>query len=381
MAEAGSAVDASRLGALLSSLQSAEYVIEAAATRLAGEHGGWAAVTLLELWRTLCRLRLLLLMPTRPTRLLRSVASDEQHTAPQVERWSSVVGRIGGDSQLRERARSSQLARSGARPSAVDGELTRRAPWLTARTAGELLHALQPLAYLLMLLAQRARARRGGSVSSLAARLPWLTALAIEVIALRLCLHRTAPQQATGQDATGLLGTLLGRRAADDGAMQRDEAVAREEAAELEHRRKLILLFLLRPAARAATLGGHPRAVGRGPPSSSSTASTRAAPTATLERPFNPRATREAEPEAPGVGVGRWGSGGPAPRSWDGGPEKTDSGDMTKADPVRRKRPRDAFGGRLDRIAGTEKCLDPCCCSGSVVCSRTRPTTQRWLPR
>ena len=49
----------SRLGALLAALQAVEVPAEAVAESLAGDLGGWRAVTLLELWRAVCRLRLL----------------------------------------------------------------------------------------------------------------------------------------------------------------------------------------------------------------------------------------------------------------------------------------------------------------------------------
>ena len=51
------ALRSSRLGVLLAALQSAEFVLEALATRLAGERGGWVAVSVLELWKAACRLR------------------------------------------------------------------------------------------------------------------------------------------------------------------------------------------------------------------------------------------------------------------------------------------------------------------------------------
>ena len=226
------ALEASRLGALLSTLQSAEYMLESVATRLAGESGGWTVITLLEVWRTVCRLRLLSLMPRGShQRLIRSVASEEPYAQPRAESWSSVIGRISADSQLRLRASRSASPTEGA-----NGQRVLSTSWPSARSTGELLHTLQPLLYLLMLAVWRARARRHRT--STCASVPWLTALAIEMMALHLCSRGVGSETAA---------ELPGSRRGEANA-----ALQREEADELEHRRKLIMLFLLRPAARAA---------------------------------------------------------------------------------------------------------------------------------
>lgn len=225
----------SRLGAIISALQSAEYLLETVATRLVGAHGGWTVVTLLESWRAACRLRLLSLQQGSP--LLLSTVTEEVGGG----RWSSVASRIGARVSLRERA--SKLAQeSGCSSEHVRTDLT------TARTLGELLHILQPLAYLLMLLVQRTRrqtpqGRDPSRLHALATRLPWLVSLSLETIALYLC-SKCSGVPARHIARVGSAVSSLG------GSVER---VPPREAAELAHRWKLALLFLLRPGARAAT--------------------------------------------------------------------------------------------------------------------------------
>ena len=241
-------LESSRLGVLISTLQSAEYLLETAATRIAGDHGGWAVVTLLEFWRATCRLRLLRLQPRQPEQLLQSVFVEE---ASNGERWANVASRIGASSPLRHRA--SLLAGEGS--SNTDPNRSQvQENWLSKHTVGELLHILQPLAYLLMLLVVRVHARaphssrRLGGWQALAVRMPWLTALSIELVALRLCSRSCAPSgpDATPQHAYPLNGQCNGRAAAT-------KVDVAPEVTEFAHRQKLALLFLLRPAARTIT--------------------------------------------------------------------------------------------------------------------------------
>ena len=80
--------DASRLAALLSMLQSWDYVAESLTQHVVGERAGWIAVTLLEAWKATCRLRLL--SHVKRGRLMSSFAPNEPHEA-----WSAVVHRLG----------------------------------------------------------------------------------------------------------------------------------------------------------------------------------------------------------------------------------------------------------------------------------------------
>ena len=56
---ADASTDGSRLGALLSALQSMELLADSAAEQIFGTAGGWGVVTILEAWKALCRLRLI----------------------------------------------------------------------------------------------------------------------------------------------------------------------------------------------------------------------------------------------------------------------------------------------------------------------------------
>jgi len=90
--------------------------------------------------------------------------------------------------------------------------------------AGEAVHALQPPVYILLIYALGRRLGPG----RWRRRLPYLAAFALEAAALALCargVRRDAPSA----------------------------AYVPADACELRHRRKLLILLLLRPAARAGT--------------------------------------------------------------------------------------------------------------------------------
>ncbi|KAL3916144.1 MAG: hypothetical protein SGPRY_006946, partial [Prymnesium sp.] len=195
------AVERSRLGGALVAAQWGEWGADLLARRW--PHHSAPLLLALEIYRASARLRLLSLSPDS---LLASTSSEAGGKI-----WSRVVGRMDRDAPLRRRARQ----RSGSRETkGEEGKAGTR--WL-----GEVLHATQPVVYLLLLLLYPRV-----SHSPLRARIPWLTALAMELLSLLLC----------------------------SGGRGRERAVVtRQDEAELAHRRKLIALLLLRPAARATT--------------------------------------------------------------------------------------------------------------------------------
>lgn len=239
--------DASRLGALLGTLQSGELLFESLSEQLLGGSGAWTVATLLEAWKTLCRLRLLLLhsqqqaLSSEPVRLLRSLAPDGR---PEAEQWVSAVRSVGGSSRLRERAAlaDGRWAAAAEALSPPGASLPRRAPSAVLAGVGELLHVLQPLAYLLLLVSL-GRGRAGASGGGpLRRRLPWLVALALEGGALALCAE--AVKRASRREPGG--AAAASRTSSCSLASDANEL-------ELRHRRMLVLLLLLRPAARVAT--------------------------------------------------------------------------------------------------------------------------------
>lgn len=254
-ASLGDNVEASRLAALLSFLQSWDYAAESLTQHALGERAGWAVVSILEVWKAACRLRLLL--HVEQGRLMSSFALDE----PQEETWSTVVRRVGASSVgLRERA----SARAMGREQPADSD-QRNA--LRLVRVGEVMHVLQPVVYLLLIQLQRryvavprgvggattSRFQLGDSAwwrHTCARRTPWLAALALEAGGLQLC-------------ALGLRRLERGRTAAAIASA----SDASDNARELRHRSQLLALFVVRPTARAAArrllsagvYRGHPR--------------------------------------------------------------------------------------------------------------------------
>jgi hypothetical protein len=204
----------SQLGALLNTLQSAEFYLIAAAEPL-GENFSWAAVCAAETWKAACRLRLLLLQD--PGCLLRSEACADGSGAP--EDWESVLRRVGPPGTPRlpgpcapcspPFTRERPLIHSYSEPAAA-----------RLLQLGEALHILQPVVHLLALSLTRKHA--GGR-----SRAPWLVALLLEATSCVLCERgRGSEREIPWADHTS-------------------------NDRELRHRHRLLFLLLLRPALRS----------------------------------------------------------------------------------------------------------------------------------
>ena len=290
-----------RLCTLLSTLQSTELALalEVSAELVSGDgRGRWAAVALLEAWKASCRLRLLQLQPAGE--LMRSLPADAPVDDP--ERWGNALRRTGLGARLCERAGAKPYR---AAPSA-DGapSPTLRMRWPRARglgldddddaeadaaaaaaaaagaptaararemSVGEALHIAQPLVYLALFLLRHRRdlgasrhgagRRRSGAAALLADSAPWLAAVAIELVALRLCTRAAARRRGASAAAPpppppeGRTAALV---AAADACVRwvvgggSDDALSDAADEELRHRRWLVALFAMRPAALGA---------------------------------------------------------------------------------------------------------------------------------
>ena len=234
-----SSARANRLAAILTLLQSCDYVAESASQYLLGDRGCWIVVTLLEAWKALCRLRLI--SHVAPGRLMSSFAPDDD--APRDDDWSTVLSRLGSSagSALRQRAGSVRTNNgNGAQANGTaNGHDAARRRAETLLRAGDALHVLQPIAYLVLIQATRPRrglSTGGGLLAEWQRRLPWVAALALEAIGLQL-------------SSAGLRQLQAARPPA---AEQQPASSTFDNAREIQHRRQLLLLFLVRPAARAA---------------------------------------------------------------------------------------------------------------------------------
>jgi len=233
---------ASRLGSLVSSAQSSELLIEMVAEMLLGVRGHQRVFLVLELYKAICRLRLLRLQPSGC--LMRSLPPDDGTDG------GSSFGRLGGGTKLSARAGAPVLGSGTAGqgharwPRAVAaGASDESGPSIgsdlaqSALSLGELLHIAQPVVHLLLvqLMPESWRNTRR-------AWLPWLAALLIDAAALQLCITATStPPQ---RESLGAVVRSLGRlSAASHSAGNLDE---------LRHRRELAWLFLVRPASLAA---------------------------------------------------------------------------------------------------------------------------------
>lgn len=296
---------ASNLASILEHLQTVDIYVEALADSVAGASGWWSAVTGLELWKVVCRLRLLGLQPSG--RLMRSLLTEEEEAAAErdVARPQSTPVR---SSQAPRRPRWSPAqppsAASPLEPAvyllaidqahlmdrfldSVEGFVCRLAcaihpplvASLRARLAagcpalmatGEALHISQPIAHLLLRLATVHR--RPGSVHrsipgfhrSAEAR-AWVYAILIEGIAYVLCRRAAtltaragaaAADTASGSHPTGgsgSRGACVGAGAGGSGSSSSVGGGVAARAAhnedELRHRRRLLLQLLLRPLA------------------------------------------------------------------------------------------------------------------------------------
>lgn len=228
---------ASRLAALLANLQSFEYAIETFASFI-DERTTWAVATLMEAWKASLRLRLLRHVPTG--QLMSSFRREPE------DNWSHVVTKL--SSSLHKRAGSLASARTQRTAPVVNESYQIAARLLRA---GDIMHILQPITYLVLIhwLGRRAPSFASSLPPTARRRLPWLTALAMEGGGLMLCtigaqwLEHTQRQQKNGGSSQ--------RRASSEAVKQ--------NAIELRHRRTLLLLFLARPSACAAAhiLLGH----------------------------------------------------------------------------------------------------------------------------
>ena len=245
-----------RLGSLLATLQSVDFFIESLAPWWPGGErvAGLPIVTLLEAWKAACRLRLVGTLERGE--LLRSFTPE----ASDPEQLGDVVRRL--RKSLSPRVLPPPVRSARGRAAA------------TALYLGEVMHAIQPLVYVGLLLAQARGVR--SLASGWRRRLPWLSALVLEVVSLRLCTlgvrELTAGrslQESTCVSTSELmagrlrmlpvvtwLGAVLGvpvthhdRRSAN---RTFDGPHARANQLELDHRRMLVKLFVLRPAACAA---------------------------------------------------------------------------------------------------------------------------------
>ena len=216
--------EASSCGKLLEVLQSVDFVFESLLTPLlSSDRASWTLATLLEAWKAACRLRLLAM--TEPGHLLRSQRGAE---AVQREALLDVARRVAT-------AASPLQFRAGGRCYATTrAAAARESGGLTAMRAGEWLHVLQPTVYIAMVLAQLNGVRC--LTSGWRRRLPYLTALIMELVGLQLCVRgwRQLQRERTPQ----------ARALATRGAQTNER--------ELVHRRTLLALFLLRPAVREA---------------------------------------------------------------------------------------------------------------------------------
>ena len=222
-------VEASRLAALLGFLQSWDYAAESMAQHLIGERAGWALVTALEAWKASCRLRLL--SHVGDGRLMGSFSSSEGQ-----ETWSSVVRRVNTASSLRTRAGYGPIGRPQHEPFSSE-----RLAMLLLR-AGDVLHVVQPVVYLSLIQLQRPghvilSPRQSTWRLACSRSMPWLVAFALE---------------ASGLSLSSLGARLLEQSRAKGAVALASAGDAQHNARELHHRRALLALFVVRPAARAA---------------------------------------------------------------------------------------------------------------------------------
>ena len=228
---------AARIGTLVSSAQSAELLIEMAAEMLLGVRGHQRVFLVLELYKAVCRLRLLRLQPAGC--LMRSLPPDDGADD------GSSFGWLGGRTKLAAGAGPPILSDGRVRwPRAFaagaaneSGPVTGSGPAQSALSLGELLHIAQPVVHLLLvqLMPESWRNTRR-------AWLPWLAALLIDAAALQLCT--TATSTSSQRRDLGAVVRSLGRMSAASHSTGNFD--------ELRHRRELAWLFLVRPASLAA---------------------------------------------------------------------------------------------------------------------------------
>lgn len=222
-------VDASRLGALISWAQSAELVVEVAAEMTLGESARQRVLTLLEVYKALCRVRLLRLQPAGS--LLRSLPPDsgDSRTGPLLGAQTTRLGaRAGVPTPLTPgRPGPARWPRASSSTAAAEPspEAARSDTAQVMLTLGELLHIAQPVVHLLLvqLMPERWRASRR-------AWLPWLSALLLEAASLQLCTAATRSTSQSDDFLRDALRALCRLRASS-------EAHSADNLDELRHRR------------------------------------------------------------------------------------------------------------------------------------------------
>lgn len=310
---------ATQLALLLEFLQSSDVFVEAVADSVAGAAGWWSAVSALELWKALCRLRLLALQPAGM--LMRSLVSEEdereeerarnerknrrqpKYSAEAPPPWASMaMYRLNRWSPARPLEAPAvgpgRFSLVTQRPSIVDGLadgvegfICRLADFFSSSLAaslrvgfsnggarlmalGEALHIAQPVFHLMFRLATlRRRAGIGQKMRMilpfrrLAEEKAWLCAFAIEVFAYGLCRRAatliarkdraarcsTRKSMATqgGSESPFRYNGVCTRR----GETLTSTSLSRNEE-ELNHRRKLLVLLIVRPLVLGVVRGG-----------------------------------------------------------------------------------------------------------------------------
>lgn len=202
----------SRLAALISLIQSSTLLAEGAADMLAGRSCMWAVIALLEGWVASCRLRLLALQEPEHLMVSSGAAASSQ------DRWSLAFRKIRAGMRP-----GAPLGAACSQPCAMQRQADLNAA--ASRRLGEVIHILQPVLHLLVLRLTRSCAGSAGDPRLAAEQpwAPWLSAVLVEVLSLRLCS----------------LGTPAG---GPSGASNK---------AELRHRHGLLFQLFLRPVLRA----------------------------------------------------------------------------------------------------------------------------------
>ena len=247
-------IAAAQNGSVLAMLQSVEYATDTLAGCI-GEGAGWTLVTLIEAWKCACRYRLLQL--TAPGELLRSFVSEGKER----KTLASAVQRLRTSMAPFEHV-------CAVDPLAVAA--AERDTYLVR--IGEVLHVVQPFAYILLLLAQQ----RGASSLSdgWRRRLPWLVAIGLEIVSLQLCALGTARLEASQQPQR----QLRAPRPASALVLNTSIPLHAPNRIELRHRRLLLAYLILRPLARVMAKRMLERGLPPATPAGAHSASWRQAP-------------------------------------------------------------------------------------------------------
>jgi len=218
-----------RLATLLSALQSIESLVPAFADDIAGPRLRWVLVAVLELWKALCRLRLLAL--GHPERLLLSTEHGDvdadvlafRSSLPKSLVRSCFSKRLLLGAPFSFDSPQRQAKSSGRWPAALglqdgyyDTALTTQSRWTIL---GEVMHIIQPLTHLAALLQLRNTPDDWFRT--------WRLAVMIEATSLLLCLQHVRRYR------------------------RQSGSCNEQNLQELGHRARLLVLLGLRPAMRA----------------------------------------------------------------------------------------------------------------------------------